>query len=347
LPRQRAWITAATAGRLIADGWLASRWYANCILGCGDARRLIPVWRLFAAAPVPTLLEPNRGRDMQSKFTLATAALALSAGACQAADWSDTAAGVRYGTQFHEPYDNNPDGSAKDITKTIFSLTHASGFKYGTNFFNVDVLLSDSNDPGGGVAGNPGAQEVYLVYRNMIDFGKVSGKPMKGYGTNGLGLTWGIDLNTKNDGYASKKRMFVIGPTLMMDVPGFLNLSALLLDESNAPAGISSRYHYKTHGALEADWSIPLGSMPLSFGGYAMYIASKGTNEFGGPTAPETHIDMKLMWDAGASMGSKGTFLLGLAYEYWHNKFGNPTTTPGAGNGATASTPMIRAEYHF
>ena len=285
---------------------------------------------------------------------LAVSAVAVTAGA-RAADWSDTAAGVRYGTSFHEPYDNNADGSAKDIAKTILSLTHASGFKYGTNFFNVDVLLSDGNDPGGGVPGNPGAQEVYLVYRNMIDFGKVGGTPVKGYGVNGLGLTWGIDLNTKNDAYASKKRMFVIGPTLMMDVPGFLNLSALLLDESNAPAGIPSRYHYKTHGALEADWHLPLGSLPLSFGGYAMYIGSKGLNEFGGPTAPETHIDMKLMWDVGASAGgAKGTFQLGLAYEYWRNKFGNPTTSAAdavanhtAGPGATASTPMIRAEYHF
>ena len=54
------------------------------------------------------------------------------------------------------------------------------------------------------------------------------------------------------------------------------------------------------------------------------------------------------MWDAGVSMGGpKRTFLVGLEYEYWRNKFGNPTTTPGAGPGATARTPMVRAEYHF
>ena len=54
------------------------------------------------------------------------------------------------------------------------------------------------------------------------------------------------------------------------------------------------------------------------------------------------------MLDAGLVMGGpKHTFLVGVAYEYWRNKFGNPTTTPGAGPGATARTPMIRAEYHF
>jgi hypothetical protein len=142
--------------------------------------------------------------------------------------------------------------------------------------------------------------------------------------------------------------MFVIGPQLMIDVPGFLNITAMVFDESNAPNGISSRYHYKTHGAIEADWGIPIGSLPLSFNGYALYIGSKGANEFGGDTAPETHVDATLMWDVGQTMGSaKHTFLLGVEYEYWRNKFGNPTVSAGAGYGATAHTPMVRGEYHF
>ena len=265
----------------------------------------------------------------------------------QAADWSDTALSLRYGSAFAEPFDNNADGSRKDIKKAILALTNVTGYKYGTTFINVDFLMSDSNDPGGGTAGNSGAQEVYAVFRHTLDIGKVSGKELKFGPMRGLGLTAGFDWNTKNDGYASKKRMLVVGPTAMFDVPGFLNVSALLFSESNAPNGVS-RYHYKNHGALEADWGIPIGSLPLSFNGYALYIGSKGQNEFGGATAPETHIDASLMWDVGVSMGaSKRTFLVGLEYEYWRNKFGNPTTTPGAGPGATARTPMVRAEYHF
>lgn len=265
-----------------------------------------------------------------------------------AADWSDTSLSVRYGTKFAEPYDNRADGSRQDIKKTIFGLTHADGYKYGSNFFNLDVLLSDRKDPGDGTAGNPGAQEFYLVYRHTLDLGKVSGQELK-YGLmRGLGVTAGFDLNSKNDSYASKKRMLVIGPTVMLDVPGFLNLSALLLDESNAPNGIPDRYHYKNHGAVEADFGIPVGSLPLAFKGYALYIGSKGMNEFGGATKPETHVDVALTWDVGSSMSmAKNAFSIGLEYEYWKNKFGNPTTTPGAGPGATAHTPMVRAEYHF
>jgi len=277
---------------------------------------------------------------LSAALLMAGMTFALSA---QAADWSDTSLGYRTGSKFAEPF------GATDITKNIFSLTHASGYKYGSNFFNIDLLESDSKDPST-LNGPTGAQEAYVVYRNTFDIGKIQGSDIKFGPVRGVGVTAGFDWNTKNDfGYGSKKRMLVLGPTLMMDVPGFLNVSVLLLDESNAPGGIS-RYTYKTHPMLGAAWGIPLGFVPLSFEGFFNYIAAKGKNEFGGGTAPETNFDGELMYDLGAGLGGpKSTFKIGFEYQYWKNKFGNPTTATGAGAGpgATAKTPMIRAEYHF
>ncbi len=67
----------------------------------------------------------------------------------------------------------------------------------------------------------------------------------------------------------------------------------------------------------------------------------------GAQTAPESHIDTDPMLDLGSLTGlSKKTWLAGVEYEYWHNKFGNDGQGP-AGEGATASTPMVRVEYHF
>jgi len=159
--------------------------------------------------------------------------------------------------------------------------------------------------------------------------------------------------------------MFVAGPTVFVDVPkGFLNVSLLQLWESNAPSGWSyrngayygvERYSYDPHPMLTAAWAIPfsVGSVPLSFEGYANYIAAKGKNEFGGDTAAETNIDMQVMYDFSNAVGTKpNTFKAGFEYQYWKNKFGNPTTATvvsgsQAGPGATAKTPMVRAEYHF
>ncbi|MFM2120270.1 MAG: hypothetical protein RL722_1738 [Pseudomonadota bacterium] len=281
-----------------------------------------------------------------SKISLA-ALLAVAAVAAQAADWSDTSIGFRTGSKYHEPF------NTQDISKDIVNFTHASGYKYGSNFFNVDLLLSDDKDPAGAGSTN-GAQEVYIVYRNTLDLAKIGGPALKFPGVRGSGLTFGFDANAKADaGYNSKKRMLVAGPTLFMDVPGFLNVSVLFLKESNAPYNTFSntstpRYTYKTHPMLTAAWGIPLGSSGLfSFEGFGNYIASKGKNEFGGPTAPETNIDAQVMLDAGALAGGpKGTFKVGIEYQYWKNKFGNPSKGP-AGDGAFAKTPMLRAEYHF
>jgi len=274
------------------------------------------------------------------------ALLSLCAGLAapvQAADWSDTYLGYRYGNKFAEPF------NTQDISKNIFSLTHASGYKYGTNFLNVDMLLSDSKDPSSANA-TSGAHEVYVVYRHTLDLEKATGTSFKAGPVRGWGLTAGFDFNTKTDaGYNSKKRMLVLGPTLMMDVPGFLNISLLLLNESNAPystyTGVATpRYTYKAHPMLSAAWGIPFNvGIPLSFEGYANFIASKGKDEFGNDTAAETNIDMQVMYDLS---GGKNTFKIGLEYQYWKNKFGNNSNGP-AGPGAFAKTPMIRAEYHF
>ena len=287
---------------------------------------------------------------MNKQNTKASAAALILLGAfslAHAAEWSDTSLSWRHGSKFREPF--NPT----DITKNIFGLTHASGYKYGSNYFNVDLLQSDSNDPGSLTQGD-GAQEAYVVYRHTVDFGKVRGQDIKFGAVRGVGATVGFDWNTKNDvGYNSRKRMLVAGPTLMWDVPGFLNTSLLVLHESNAPSGafppisnVTGRYTYDIHPMLNAAWAIPLGEL-WSFEGYANFIARKGKDEVGNETGRETNIDMQVMFDAGAAMGyAKNTFRVGLEYQYWRNKFGNTSATTG-GQGYFARTPMIRAEYHF
>jgi hypothetical protein len=50
------------------------------------------------------------------------------------------------------------------------------------------------------------------------------------------------------------------------------------------------------------------------------------------------------MYDLSGAAGMKpNTLRIGLEYQYWRNKFGTPHNIPGA----TAKTPMVRAEYHF
>lgn len=217
--------------------------------------------------------------------------------------------------------------------------------------------MSDSTDPSSATS-SAGAVESYVVYRHTLDIGKVSGNEFKYGAVRGIGITGGFDLNTKHDaGYNSRKRMLVLGPTLKMDVPGFLNISLLALWESNHPrisAGAfdpgypAQRYTYDTHPMINAVWSIPVGTWPVSFDGFANFIAPKGRDETGNNTVSETNVDMQIMYDIGAAMGAaKNTFRAGFEYQYWRNKFGNSNVKVGAIGGNVASTRMLRVEYHF
>jgi hypothetical protein len=261
-------------------------------------------------------------------------------------EWQDTSVSWRAGNKFAEPFID------EDIHKNIVALTHADGYAYGSNFFNADVLLSDDSDPRS-YDSSRGATEVYVVYRHLLDLGKVLQADL-GFGpVRGLGITAGFDANDKSDaGYNSRKRMFVLGPTLILATKGFVNVSVLQLWESNHP-GVSngafdpgypsSRYHYDPHPMLAITWGVPIGDLPLSFEGYANFIASKGRDEVGRATTHETNIDMQIMY----SIDQAKAFRVGLEYQYWKNKFGNSDRTVGDMGGNFAKTPMIRAEYHF
>jgi len=282
------------------------------------------------------------------KASLAAAAAVFSLSA-HAADWSDTNIGWRYGTKFAEP------GNPGDIGKNIFSLEHVSGYKYGVNFFNADMLISDGKDPAapGPGSGSGGAHEVYVVYRHTLDIGKVMGKDLGTPGIiRGYGLVAGFDFNSKDDPFGARKRMLVVGPAVMFDVPGFLQFSVLFAKEKNhtqfTPApGYSHDASFKGNNIFDLAWGIPftVGGLPLKFQGYFDFETAKGKDYFGADTKPETHTDFALMLDVGAVAGSaKNTFMVGVEYEYWKNKFGNdPALLPGT----LAKTPMLRVEYHF
>ncbi len=270
----------------------------------------------------------------------------------KALEWSDNSIDWRYGRNFREPF------NSQDIAKNIFTLVHADGYKYGSNYLNVSMLVSDNKDPSSATS-TSGAKDLYIVYRHTLDFGKISGNTIKFGPVRGTGVTIGFDLDNKPDlGYNSRKRMLVLGQTLMMDVPGFLNISLLEAWESNNPSVSPGgppyptypghRYYFSPHPMLSAVWGIPLGSLPWSFEGFANFIAAKGKDETGNDTVPETIIDMQVMYDICALAGcAKNTFRAGFEYWYWDNKFGNSDSTVGALGGNRARTPMVRAEYHF
>ncbi|ANQ86671.1 hypothetical protein [Azoarcus olearius] len=277
----------------------------------------------------------------------ACCALAL-APAAQAATWSDTFIGYRYGTGFREPTNR------EEVEKHVLQFTHASGYSVGQNFLNLDVLQSDDKDPASG--GDTGATEFYLTYRHQVHLGKLFDQSLAFGPVKEVALTAGFDLNTKNTRFAPRKRLLVVGPTLKFDVPGFLDVSLLYGREWNhcglgSPACPKSEIAFDPQLMLSVAWGIPFeaGPVPLKFQGFLNYNSEKGKDYAGVSTRPETLMRTSLMVDVGQMVaGKKNTFLMGVGYEYWRNKFGNHNYANGNTKpGIDTTTPTFQMELHF
>lgn len=238
----------------------------------------------------------------------AAAALTLSAGA-HAADWSDTEISVLHGKKFH---DNDND---VDIAKTIVTLQHASGYKYGRNFFFVDMIKSDGADNHAG--------EVYGEYYHTLSVTKLAGKDWSKNLVKDIGITGGLNYGSKNNEFGSNPKILLLGPTFDLNVPGFafFNVDVLAYKDTGTFSGFGggrlcgdSDVTYQITPA----WLLPfsLGSAKFSFTGFVDLIGNHGTCE------RQILAQPQLRWDVGNHMGKPDTVFLGLEYQYWHNKFG-------------------------
>lgn len=277
-----------------------------------------------------------------SRFPLCLAL--LGGNALAAADWSDTFLGYRGSSQYREP---GIDGTVK---KDILQLGHASGWAYGSNFFNVDVLRSDAQDPAHN--STTGATEIYVVYRGSLNLGKLSGGDLSFGPVRGLSLTAGIDLNSKNTAFAPEKRMWVIGPTFHFKAgKGFCDLGVFLSRERNHNGIVGKEVVFDTTWQLGLAWALPFrtGRLGWKFQGFANHIAPKGKDGFGRETKAETLSDLFLMADLGTAFGSKaGRVFVGLGYEYWNNKFGGANSDkPAPATNKPVHAPMLAARVYF
>lgn len=274
-------------------------------------------------------------------FTISALALAVSvAPQVSAANWSDTFVGYRYGTQFTEPAND------KKIEKHILSLTHVSGYDYGQNFFNLDLLQSDENDPANGdqKGEGDGAFEAYLTYRHQLHLGKVFDADLSFGPVKEVALSGGFDLNTKNTAFGPRKQLLLVGPTLKFDVPkGFLDVSAFYAHERNRngfkPAG-QKDVTFSDYTVYNVSWGLPfdVGAVPMKFQGFANYNTAKGQG-----TDYEILARPSLMVDVGQlAFNKSNTVWAGVGYEYWNNKFGNQGM-PGVDTHATT----FNLEWHF
>ena len=229
----------------------------------------------------------------------------LWCGSGQAAEWSNTEVQLQIGNLDVPSFAGG--GTADHM---IYTLQHASGWKYGDNFFFVDVL--DSNQPG--------FQDFDLYSELYANFslGKISGKDISAGPVSDVGLiggfNWAADANV---------RKYVVGIRLALDLDGFAfaNLDfAALIDDSE---GLASGGAPAEDNTVLVDFNFgrpfKIGEADFSIEGHIEYVGER-TNEFGSAVESWILAQPQLQWHVNDRIA------LGIEYQFWRNKLGDGAT---------------------
>lgn len=275
---------------------------------------------------------------------LSTVILALGlSGTVSAADWSDTEIQYVTGSKYREPF--NPFGAGgptrpwannTDVKKYIITLQHASGYKYGRNFFFVDFLTSTKNDPiGGGSFG-----EVYSEWYTSLSMSKVTGANLNWGIIKDLNLTAGFNFGAKSNG--ANPRVLLLGPTVDFNVPGFIffNVDFLAYRDTGRFAGVAKPSD--TTWQITPVWlsKFNIGQTKWVFTGHIDWIGKRcPAAGFCNDQAVEVLAQPELKLDIGNFFGKPDTVYAGLEYQYWRNKFGF--------KGLNESHPQLQLSWKF
>ena len=242
------------------------------------------------------------------RFGLAVLALLMGASA-QATDWSNTEFHVQLGNLDAPSFAGG--GSALHV---IYSLQHASGWKYGDNFFFVDVV--DSRQPGA-----PDIDFYSEAYANLslgkITGGRIGAGPVSDVGLIG-GFNWAVD---------AKVRKYVAGVRLVLGLEGFafanLDLMALIDDSEGLMSGGAPAEDDTV--LIDFNFARPfrIGTADFSLEGHVEYVGER-SNELGGPVRSWVLAQPQLQWHL------TDRIAIGIEYQLWINKLGDRDTDENA-----------------
>jgi len=192
----------------------------------------------------------------------------------------------------------------------IYTLQHASGWKYGDNFFFVDVV--DSRQPG-----SPDIDFYSEAYANL-SLGKITGGRVGAGLVSAVGLiggfNWAADANV---------RKYVAGIRLALDLEGFafanLDIAALVDDSEGFASGGAPAEDNTVLVDFNFARPFKIGNADFSIEGHIEYVGER-TNEFGGTVESWILAQPQLQWHLNDRIA------LGIEYQLWMNKLGDRNT---------------------
>lgn len=232
-------------------------------------------------------------------------AVAVFSSVVSAAEWAANEVQLQYGNL------DNPFAGT-DSPTTIVTLQHASGWKYGDNFFFID-FIDDSDKDGFNDT------DYYGEFYANLSIGKLTGKDISTGALKDAGIILGV--NAAGDANTLK---YLPGLRLSWDVSGFTFLNTDItayIDDSDVARAIEEEDSFM----IDVNFARPfdIGDQSFSFEGHAEYIGARDMANVPGESKAWFMAQPQLRWDAGKTLFGKGnTLFLGTEYQYWKNKLG-------------------------
>ncbi|TAN51332.1 MAG: ion channel protein Tsx [Methylococcaceae bacterium] len=217
-----------------------------------------------------------------------------------ALDWSSTELQYLHGSGYRMP------GNADDVSRSIFTVSHADGYALGRNFFFMDTLITED--------GEPGQINLYGEAYTYLSFSKVSGFDLS-YGIlKDVNVAAGVNLGENTDSTRSGTRIILYGAAVDFNLPGFSLFTVdFLRHKPLEPSVMGGSWQ------ITPVWRLPftIYGMQWSLEGFADFIGAKDHG-----TVRQTLAQPQLRLDLGGIWNYPGKVYVGIEYQYWHNKYG-------------------------
>lgn len=236
------------------------------------------------------------------RFAAATAlALSSSLAWAGAAVFSTTNIQYLYGTTYSDILNGENDKAS------IITLEHFDVWKYGDNFFFVDITNPDRQGDTAGSGKSTG--EFYAELSPRLSFGKIFGQDLAVGPFSDFLFTSTLEIPQSSTG---SEQTYLYGVAADFKMPKFAFLQLNLYVRDNQASNLGDGYQ------VTIAWGYPfsIGKAQFSFEGFFDYAWDQKNLKDNIITAPRFLIDV------GNFFGKPGCLRAGVEYQIWHNKFG-------------------------
>ena len=185
-----------------------------------------------------------------------------------------------------------------DDDRSIITLEHVNGWKYGDNFFFVDITNPDRE-------GDATVTEFYGEISPRFSLSAMSGKDMK------MGVMKDFLITTTLE-VGQGFHNYLYGLAVDLDLPSFkvFQINWYIRNEITAQTDLGQQ--------VTLVWLLPfdMGSTSWVFEGFFDYAYGLDPAEDNIITGP------RLLLDVGKFFDAPGTLQAGVEYQIWRNKFG-------------------------